>query len=344
MIQGIYMVGFREKFIYSAGKVINILPANLLQKVSGQRLILPVYHAISDEEMPHIKHLYTVKGVKAFINDLEFLLKYFTPVDYIEFRELIRNNKQPDKPSFLLSFDDGLREFHDVIAPLLLKKGVPAICFLNSGFIDNKDLFYRYKASLIIEKINKETGLIHKIPHLSGVSQKNVRNILSITYKDRQLLDDMVNLIGYSFNDFLVKHSPYLNSQQIRSLIDQGFHFGSHSIDHPEYKYLELQEQLRQTKESIDQICKMFSIDYKAFSFPFTDNNVSIEFFNQIKANQIADHTFGCAGQKRDIVPNNFQRIPFEMTNLSGKQILNSELLYYLFKVPFGKNIIRRHD
>lgn len=338
------MAGFRDKFIQSVSKVVGIIPTILLQKASNQHLILPFYHAISDEEMPHIKHLYTVKGVKAFVNDLDFLLKYYTPIDYNEFQELSHTHKQPYKPSFLLSFDDGLKEFHNVIAPILLQKGIPAICFLNSNFIDNKDLFYRYKSSLLIDKIKKEPDLINRIHRFFNGSQENAENILSVRYQNKELLNELANLLDYSFNDFLSKQTPYLTSEQIRSLIKQGFYFGSHSIDHPEYQYLKLKEQIRQTKESMQYICTNFSIDYKAFSFPFTDYNISKEFFYQINVNGIAENTFGCAGQKRDMVLTNFQRIPFEMTSLSGKQILNSELLYYLLKIPFGKNIISRND
>jgi peptidoglycan/xylan/chitin deacetylase (PgdA/CDA1 family) len=305
---------------------------------------LPVYHAISDDEMPHIQHLYTVKGTKAFINDLDFLLKYYTPVDYNEFQELSLRGMKPDKPSFLLSFDDGLKEFHDIIAPILLQKGIPAICFLNSAFIDNKHLFYRYKSSLLIDKIKKEPGLVSRIRTLFDGSQKFVHNILSINYQNKDLLDELAKIIDYNFNDFLLNHAPYLNSNQITSLIDQGFHFGSHSIDHPEYQHIDLKEQLRQTKESIEFICKRFSIDYKAFAFPFTDYNVSKCFFHNVNTNNIVENTFGCAGQKRDVISNNYQRIPFEMTNLTGKQILNSELVYYLLKIPFGKNVINRND
>jgi peptidoglycan/xylan/chitin deacetylase (PgdA/CDA1 family) len=338
------MAGFRDKFIYSVSKGVGIIPTTLLQKVSNQRLILPFYHAISDEEMPHLKHLYPVKGVKAFVNDLDFLLKYFTPIDYTKFQELSHTHTQPCKSSFLLSFDDGLKEFHDVIAPILLQKGIPAICFLNSDFIDNKDLFYRYKSSLLIDKIKKEPGLINRIHEKLGGSQKYIENILSITYQNKELLNELSNIVEYSFNDFLSSQSPYLTSGQIISLIKQGFYFGSHSIDHPEYQYLNLQEQIRQTKESMQYICTKFSIAYKIFSFPFTDYNVSKEFFYQINANGIAENTFGCAGQKKDIVSTNFQRIPFEMNRLSGKQILNSELLYYLLRIPFGKNMISRND
>lgn len=338
------MTGFRDKFINCASKGVAVIPTSFLQKISNQSLILPFYHTISDEEMPHIKHLYSIKGVKAFIKDLDFLLKYYSPIDYSEFIELSKTQKKPRKPSFLLSFDDGLSEFYDIISPILLQKGVPAICFLNSNFIDNKELFYRYKSSLLIDTIIKNPHLNKRIKPLFSGSQNYIENILSIKYQNKELLNELAHLLDYNYNDFLLKHSPYLTSHQIKTLLKQGFYFGAHSLDHPEYRYIDLKEQVRQTKESIETICTNFSIDYKIFSFPFTDYNVSKKFFSQIKDNNIAECTFGCAGQKRDIIPNNFQRIPFEMKHFSGKQILNSELLYYLIKMPFGKNIIYRQD
>lgn len=338
------MAGFRNNFIRIASKGAGVLPTSFLQKVSNQHLILPFYHAISDAEMPHVKHLYAVKGVRAFTKDLDFLLKHYTPIGYNQFLEITSSQSRPQKPSFLLSFDDGLKEFYDVIAPILLQKGVPAICFLNSSFIDNKDLFYRYKSSLLIDRIKKEPTLIKAIQSLLGGPQNTVEKILAITYQNKELLNELAIEMEYNFNDFLLKQAPYLTSKQIKKLLKQGFYFGAHSLDHPEYQFIAINEQIRQTKESIESICSTFSIDYKIFSFPFTDYNVSKEFFRQLKTNSIAENTFGCAGLKRDIVPNNFQRIPFEMTGLTGKQILNSELLYYFLKIPIGKNIVYRND
>jgi len=338
------MAGYRNKVINWVSKWNGLLPINLIQKLSYQQLILPVYHTISDIELTHVKHLYRVKNTKEFINDLDFLLKHYKALDYFEFQELIQNNSQPQKPSFLLSFDDGLSEFYDSIAPILIKKGIPAICFLNSGFIDNKDLFYRYKASLLIEEINKRPSLLDKIsPFLNG--SENVKQyFLSIIYQNKYILDEIAQLIEYDFNDYLINHKPYLSTEQIANLIKQGFYFGAHSIDHPEFQHIQLQEQIRQTAESVQSICKKFSLQYKTFAFPFTDYSISNQYFNEIKNKNIVDCTFGCAGQKKDSIATNYHRIPFEMGNLTGKQILTAELLYYILKMPLGKNYIHRND
>ncbi|HOS83487.1 MAG TPA: polysaccharide deacetylase family protein [Bacteroidales bacterium] len=324
-------------------KVGNNIPFSILHTISNEKLILPFYHAISNNAMPHIENLYSIKNEKAFIKDLDFLLKHYQPIDYIKFKEFKINDLQPIKPSFLLSFDDGLREFHDIIAPILIKKGIPAICFVNTDFIDNKNLFYRYKASLIINEIRKNTEIREKLRFSKIYSKDIYQYILSISYKDKQELDDIAIDINLNFNDYLKSNSPYLTSNEIKSLINKGFHFGSHSIDHPEFQYLDLETQIIQTKESLNYLMNKFSLNYKIFSFPFTDFNVSIDYFNYIKKNEIFEFSFGTAGQKKDCIPFNIQRIPFENGNLSAENILKIELLYYLIKMPLSKNTIKRN-
>ena len=341
------MAGFRNNILQSLNNIATLLPPKFLQKISNQKLILPFYHAVSDEYLPHIRHLYPIRNTTEFIRDLDFLLGIYEPLDLDQFKTLIFNDKLPERPSFLLTFDDGLREFHEVIAPILLQKGVPAICFLNSAFIDNKDLFFRYKASLLIDHFKKFPSLIsnEKVKSWSAafIKHPNVTAaLLSVSYQDKAQLDELATLINFDFKDFLSEHQPYLSSDQILDLKSKGFYFGAHSIDHPEYQYLSFEEQIRQTKESVAYVCHRFGLEYKVFSFPFTDYGVSNNFFKYLRINNIVDITFGTAGQKEEMFPNHIHRIPFEVGNLAAKQIHNAELLYYLLKAPFGKNTIMR--
>jgi peptidoglycan/xylan/chitin deacetylase (PgdA/CDA1 family) len=297
--------------------------------------------------VPHIKHLYKVRTSKEFIKDLDFLLKHYKPISIDDYLESLKNKKPLPGNCFLLSFDDGLREFHDVAAPILRQKGIPAICFLNSAFIDNKDIFYRYKASLLIDRLPQTRDQ----ESVKNWFQKNelpftddYRGLLQVTYNNRDLLDELSEKAGVVFDEFLLKQRPYLDSSQISSLIHEGFAFGSHSIDHPEYRFLEETEQIRQTAESLRVITETFGIRERLFCFPFTDSGVKRSFFDQVfnPIQPIADLTFGGAGLKNDSISRNIQRIPFEGTSLTARQILGTEYLYYMIKAIFGKNIIRR--
>jgi len=324
---------------------------NGLIRITGKRIIFPFYHLVSNEDVLHVKHLYPVRTTKEFIHDLDFFLRHYQPIGIMEFLDSVNNDRPIPGNSFLLSFDDGLREFQDVAAPILRQKGIPALCFLNSGFIDNADLFYRYKASLLIERLQNGNDLTGKQKLLENWFIENhlpftpdYLGLLKVSYLNRRLLDELALQLDVHFDEYLQNHQPYLNSTQVQELIQQGFSFGVHSIDHPEYRFLAEEEQIRQTAESIHTITGKFGIKEKLFSFPFTDHGVKKSFFDMVfdPMQPLADLTFGGAGLKQDSIHRNIQRIPFEGTSLDAKQILATEYLYYMIKSIFGKNTIRR--
>ena len=119
-----------------------------LIKISKQQLLLPFYHLVSDNEPEYVKGLYKSKTIQQFKNDLELFLKYYEPITLEDVILFNKGELKLLKPSFHLTFDDGLSNFYHVIAPILSKKNIPATVFVNTAFVDNKDLFYRYKEVL----------------------------------------------------------------------------------------------------------------------------------------------------------------------------------------------------
>ena len=291
---------FSIKYLHTLG---NLFSTQWLIKATNQKFILPFYHAVSDEPLPHIDHLYRSKNVKEFINDLEFLLRYFTAVDYKKFIE-IAGSKQPlNKPVCLLSFDDGLREFHDVIAPILINKGIPAVCFLNSAFLDNKALFFKYKASVLISLLRDEEKSFDHSALYKWATENRINDIeswlLSVDYAHQAKLDEFASMIGYDFRSYLDSVQPYLTVRQIEKLVSDGFHFGAHSVDHPEYRFIPFEEQLKQTIDSVQYIKDQFYLNFSLFAFPFTDYEVSDKFFQTIFGDKIVDISFVGAGLKK---------------------------------------------
>jgi peptidoglycan/xylan/chitin deacetylase (PgdA/CDA1 family) len=334
----------KKRLLRLLGKAAQYMSLNRLIQVSGRSFILPVYHLSSDEPAPHIRHIYPIRDTRLFEADLDFFLKYYQPVSLGEVGEMIAQDKPFSGPSFYLSFDDGLREIYDFVAPILKQKGVPATFFINSAFVDNQALFYRYKASLLVDHFMSKNW--------SEATQKKVFSILDdtdipgglmkVTYQNQQVLDDVAAIAGYDFEHFLQMYRPYLTSEQIQSLIEDGFTIGGHSVDHPEYRFIPLAEQLSQTQQSVDALAKKFAMPLRNFAFPFTDFGVGREFFQQIDRNDMVDLSFGCAGIKTDIFPWHLQRLPMEGDLRSAEAIVKTEYLYFLLKKGFGKNYIRR--
>jgi peptidoglycan/xylan/chitin deacetylase (PgdA/CDA1 family) len=132
--------------------------------------------------------------------------------------------------------------------------------------------------------------------------------------------------VGIDFQDYLATRKPYLTKGQIRGLLREGFHIGAHSIDHPPYSAIPLKEQLRQTRESVFQIRKLFEGKEATFAFPFNDDGVSGDFFNEMK-DTVALY-FGTGGFGYSIPYRLFQRVPME---LPLKNPRTSIAINYLF-------------
>ena len=334
-----------KSFFRTLSVIFHFTPIDLLINLSKQKLILPFYHTVSNKNLIHIKHLHNIKSSKQFEKELDFYLKHYEPIDIFQLSKIKENNKKPDKKYFSLSFDDGLSQMYDVVAPILKRKGIPATFFLNSKFVDNKDLFYRYKASILIDEIEKVSlsknvkNKIKQILNDNKLTYSNIqKSILSINYTNKNIIDELALILDVDFNQYLKNEKPYLSTSQIQELVNAGFTIGAHSIDHPQYNLLSISEQLRQTEQSVDFIADNFNVNYKTFAFPFTDYSVSKKFFEQINNN--IDISFGTAGLKNDTIKNHFQRIPIEVSKLGARNIIISEYLYYLFKMIFDKNII----
>jgi peptidoglycan/xylan/chitin deacetylase (PgdA/CDA1 family) len=333
------------------GIFFSAVPVKQLIHLTGQKITLPFYHAVSDEPMPHLKHLYSIRSVKKFTADMDFFMKHFKPVSFSELNETLKGSGKLNRPVMALSFDDGLREVYDIIAPVLLKKGIPAAVFVNSAFAGNRDLFFKYKASLIIDRMNSlnhPKSIYEIINSRMGTAVKSkaamIRQILDIQYDQMNMLDSIAELLDINFETFLKIRKPYMTTEQLKDLQSKGFEIGAHSVDHPVYSSLDLDEQLRQTKESLQWITETFNPGYRFFSFPFIDDGVTAGFFEKVfnQENRIVDLSFGSSGFKKEKFPFHLQRIPMEKSRLGARFFVRGEYVYYIFKSFVGKNVVQR--
>jgi peptidoglycan/xylan/chitin deacetylase (PgdA/CDA1 family) len=298
-----------------------VLPLSFLSGLTGHEFIIPFYHIVSDEQCPHIKNLYRFKNAKEFIHDVDYLARHYQPIGADSLPDVIAG-KYKGRKTMLLTFDDGLRQMYEVVAPILFQKGIPAVFFINTDFVDNRALMFRYKASLVLE--SGGSGSLLKIRDSKAMEG-------AINEKETAAIDS-----------FLKDYNPYMTTEQIKSLISQGFAIGAHSRSHPYYADLTLEAQLAETFDSLDILQIDFGIKEKLFAFPFTDDGVSKKFFDTIFENNRVDFSFGGAGIKNETHPRQIQRIPMEGWNAGAEQILKSEYLYYMLRAPLFRNTIKR--
>jgi len=340
----------REGLKIFLGTIGGWIPQNWLIHLSKQDMILPFYHTISNDPMPHVSHVYPVRTLKQFRADLEFLLRHYEPVGLDAFLSFVPNSGR-SKPAMFLSFDDGLSEIYHLVTPILIAKGIPAAVFVNTDFIGNKELFYRYKTSLLLERFENinysppVSEILQRSYHLASSRKKCIREfLLSVSYKNRHELDEVAKLVDLDFRAFLKVKKPYMSMDQIKDLMEKGFYIGSHSKDHPRFGVISPQNRLTQYRESMEYLEKNPGTGYGLFSFPFSDDGIPARFFNELRKEGMPrlDASFGSTGLKADPVDFHHQRIPLEAGRAGANRLIRGEYLYYLAKSIAGKNTISR--
>lgn len=287
---------------------------------------LPVYHCVSDDFLPHLKHIIKYKNTREFEADLDTLSKHFQWITFDEFRDYMKGNFRPKKKIALLTFDDGFREFYDIILPILERKGIYAINFINPAFIDNKELMFRCKASLLYEK-SVQLG-------------EKGDFILQLKHHQTTEIEAFANQLNVDFDAFLKEQKPYLSLEQLKKIKEKGFGISSHGWNHPLYNEISLQEKLNDCRTSLNYM-KEHDFHEESFAFPFTDFGVEQAFFDELFTSEEMFCTFGSAGIKLDSEKRNFQRIPME-TGENAETILKKEIAYFRLKKYLNKNTIVR--
>jgi peptidoglycan/xylan/chitin deacetylase (PgdA/CDA1 family) len=312
-------------------------------KKAGIGAFFPFYHAVSDRELPHLKHLYALRTAEQFEHDLDFMLKYFQPVkmsEYLGGKMLVDPNRSP----MVLSFDDGLLQCYETVIPILIRKGVPATFFVNNAFIDNRSMFFRFKVSLLVEHLKEATDAQKKrAAHLLHCEVREIRSrLFGVSYVEREITDQVAGAWGYSFSEYMRKDPVYLTSMHIRKMIGEGFEFGSHGIDHPLFALLKRKTTIDHIRASVEDLKKRYSLDYRYFAFPFTDSGVQDGTIEYLFRHKIIDAGFGTAGLKDDKWPRYFQRVPMEMLDKDARTTLRGEINRRRLRKLAGNNTTKR--
>ena len=308
--------------------------------------LLPYYHVVSDEELKHIRQLYGCRKIADFGKDLDYLLKHFVPISLEDVYGWLHHGKKLPRQCFHLTFDDGFRECYDIIAPILKKKGIPATFFLCSDLIDNKQLFFRNKVSLLLDEFGNKIGesgekLLAEVLTQHGMEYHGFRHtLMSVRYDNAFMLDKIASVLDYDFDDYLRNHKPYLSRAQVEELAKDGFAIGSHSVDHPLYRDLSLEEQIQQTKEGMAAIERLCPVKIRAFAFPHHGNSVTLSFFRATR--DTVDIYFGTNRMKKDVVPECLQRFSLEDNRYSCEEIIKKNILLQGYYQATFRGTVRR--
>jgi peptidoglycan/xylan/chitin deacetylase (PgdA/CDA1 family) len=247
------------------------------------------YHAIlSEEKGEPFRYHHTVDELEAH---LDWLGANCTPVGLADFARWKRGEWQPRKPPILLTFDDGFRNNAALAAPLLIKKGFPALFFIVSGYIDGARVLWPDEVFARVlawtgTSLHDPNGAARVVPQ-----SQEARRTLALTMVElcKRCADDRRR----EFMAYVARETPQCNPlldldvqafmtwDEVRALSAAGFDLGSHTVTHPILSNLEpeqLREELLGSRAAIE---KQTGLACTALAYP---NGLSRDFSDLVVA------------------------------------------------------------
>src|SRR5580698_7411282 len=102
------MFSIKTRLVQAAKAGTARLPLPLLQRGSGRRACVVLYHAVADRPAAHLKHLLPCRDVASFRRDLDFLSSRFEPISLAQLIDGVARNGPLPQNGLHLTCDDGL--------------------------------------------------------------------------------------------------------------------------------------------------------------------------------------------------------------------------------------------
>lgn len=282
------------------------------------------YHGIEDLPKKHLTHVLSCKNTAQFEKDIDWLYKNFSS----------KNTQVQNSIPFQLHFDGGLRSVYETVFPILQKKGIPFQVNVSSDFVDNRDLYYKFKQSLLIDKAEND---FHLKKHFQKIRQTNdiKSHFLQLTKNDTKEINILLSMAEIDCQKYLETQQPYLTTHELKEILNAGNSIGISTMS----MYAQDESSLFSFLRNELQFQATFHNEEKTLALDTLDFLPGRDLLNKIM-NIFNMKIYHIQGLKIDADAKIQNRLSMEMTDASAEEIVRSNFRKYTFQKIFGKNKI----
>ena len=236
-------------------RLVRHLPLGKLQLLTPRALVTLVYHVVSRRSLPYVEHLYSYKSPDAFERDLIYVKERLSPVGHEDIVAHMEGRRSLPPNAVAVTFDDGFAECFSVVRPLLLKYGIPCTFFIVTNLIDNRMLMFRNKISLCLGRLKQlsedETpSILKSFKDNLGLEvaspEAAQRWTATLEFPQTRKIDSICEILNLDVDGLLRNQRPYMKTDEILQLHNDGFTIGAHTCNHPRLCLFENWEDARQ--------------------------------------------------------------------------------------------------
>lgn len=218
------------------------------RRLRGHAVVL-MYHRVLPAELAarSFSHRGIVVTPETFAKHMDFLERRFRPLSLDEFQHHMESGTPFPERACLVTFDDGWVDNHDYALPILQERGIPAVVFLATDYIDSDRPFWQeylghllYQASAhgLGESVLRSHNIRLPGPEDDASLRQAVADAIdrfrSKSYEDiNDLIDKLANALSPAVSDHTASPpDKFMSWQQVRVLSDRGLTVASHSCSH----------------------------------------------------------------------------------------------------------------
>jgi len=257
-----------------------------------------MFHYVHDQFSGSDQISHVGKGVRGlsvaqFEAQLDLLTSQLTPLDWATLSTGLRGKGEAPRQSFLLTFDDGLREHAEIVLPILKRRGLCGIFFVPGSVLAKPKMLCAHEIHLLIECMGEEafaeafrgalaemnancvlteaeTAEAHKTYHYEAPPLARLKFLLhmKLPLATRAVVTSRL----------LAKHvGPqeewarrwYLTSEQVREIHAAGHVIGGHSFAHDPYARLSAETLERDIGRCAWSLRNILGQGERPFAYPF---------------------------------------------------------------------------
>lgn len=200
------------------------------------------------------------------------------------------DSRDPRKrPSCVLTFDDGWRDFYEHAYPILKAHGAPATVFLPTDFIGTDRWFWTDRVGILLARAARpgEAAKCGALPadHLlkeavcaPGTREARLERAIALlkphpVERIEQALAELSAVLG---EDAAPARRAFLSWEEVREMHDSGLvSFGSHTAGHPLLTTVTEEQARQELRKSMDVLIARKAVEARFVSFSYPNGSYS---------------------------------------------------------------------
>jgi peptidoglycan/xylan/chitin deacetylase (PgdA/CDA1 family) len=259
------------------------------RRVHQHQVAILMYHSVVRTPLPVPDWCFL--DARSFRGQVVYIKDHFSVLPFSQVVDALKNDAV-DRPTAVLTFDDGYQNNYDVAFPVLSELAVPATIFLTTSLIDSGDTVWFCRLNDALTRTKKKSFEWRKLSFdiSDAVKKAQASTTLQALLKQyppyalNSILLEIIEKLDVEAVHAIRPGSPYqmLRESAIKAMLKSGLiDIGAHTHTHAILGQLSLEEQRREIEQSLDIVKELTGQPCKFFAYP----NGRAQDFNQVSMN-----------------------------------------------------------